>query len=100
MQKEQHQQGIGLRQQHRRATGAERGGTQHEACVRPAGSARGHGAAPPGQQACPSDTAPDSAVRVQPNCRVIGSTKIDIVSTAPPWREKPAQHVQARMTQP
>ena len=48
----------------------------------------------------PSDTAPDSAVRDQPKSRVIGSTKIDSVATAPPWREKPAQHTQTRMTQP
>ena len=48
----------------------------------------------------PSDTAPDSAVRDQPNSPVIGDTKIDSVATAPPWREKPAQHAQARMIQP
>ena len=31
--------------------------------------------------------APDSAVRVHPNSLVIGSTKIDRVATAGPWRE-------------
>ena len=48
----------------------------------------------------PSDTAPDSAVRDQPNSRVSGSTKIDKVATAGPCRAKPAQHKQARTTQP
>ena len=48
----------------------------------------------------PNDTAPDSAVRDQPKSRVIGSTKIDSVATAPPWRENPAQQAQTRMTQP
>jgi hypothetical protein len=30
----------------------------------------------------------------------MGATKIDSVATPPPAREKPAQHVQARMIQP
>ena len=32
----------------------------------------------------PSETAPDNAVRAQPNSRVNGSTKIDKVATAGP----------------
>lgn len=48
----------------------------------------------------PSETAPDKAVRDQPNSRVNGSTKIDNVATAGPWRENPTQHIQARITQP
>ena len=48
----------------------------------------------------PSDTAPDSAVRDQPNWRVIGSTKIDNVATAPPWRENPAQQALSETIQP
>ena len=48
----------------------------------------------------PSDTAPDSAVRDQPNSRDSGSTKIDNVATAGPCRENPAQHRQASTIQP
>ena len=48
----------------------------------------------------PSDTAPDKAVRDQPKSAVIGSTKMESVATAGPWRAKAAQHTQARMTQP
>ena len=40
------------------------------------------------------------AARDQPNSRVNGSTKIDNVATAGPCRAKPAQHRQARTTQP
>jgi len=39
-------------------------------------------------------------VRDQPNWCVIGSTKIDSVATAEPWRENPAAQTQARITQP
>ena len=48
----------------------------------------------------PSDTASEIAVRDQPNSLVIGSMKIDSVATAGPWRAKPAQQTQPRMTQP
>ena len=48
----------------------------------------------------PSETAPDNAVRDQPNSRVSGSTKTDNVATAPPCRENPAQHKQPSTTQP
>ena len=48
----------------------------------------------------PSDTAPESAVRDQPNSLVIGSTKMESVATAGPCRANPAQHTQARITQP
>ena len=48
----------------------------------------------------PRETAPESAVRDQPNSRVIGPTKMDSVATAGPCRAKPARHTQARMTQP
>ena len=48
----------------------------------------------------PSETAPDSAVRDQPNSDVMGSTKIDSVATAGPAREIAAQQTQARITQP
>lgn len=48
----------------------------------------------------PSDTAPESAVRDQPNSRVSGSTKIDRVATAGPCLANPAQHRQASTTQP
>jgi len=48
----------------------------------------------------PSDTAPDNAVRDQPQLLVIGSTKMDRVATAGPWRANPAQQAQARMIQP
>ncbi len=48
----------------------------------------------------PRGTAPESAVRDQPNSRVIGPTKMDSVATAGPCRAKPARHTQARMTQP
>ena len=48
----------------------------------------------------PSETAPDRAVRDQPNSCVSGSTKIDKVATAGPCRAKPAQHKHARTTQP
>ena len=48
----------------------------------------------------PNDTAPESAVRDQPNSLVIGSTKIDKVATAGPCRAKPQQHRQAKMIQP
>ncbi len=47
-----------------------------------------------------TDTAPDNAVRDQPNSRISGSTKIESVATAGPWRAKPAQHRHARTTQP
>ena len=48
----------------------------------------------------PSETAPDSAVRVQPKSWVIGATNIDSVATAPPWRANPAQQAQNSTTQP
>ena len=48
----------------------------------------------------PSETAPESAVRDQPNSVVIGSTKMESVATAGPWRANPAKHTQARITQP
>ena len=48
----------------------------------------------------PRDTAAEISVRDQPNSRVIGSTKIDSVATAEPWRENAAAHTQARITQP
>ena len=48
----------------------------------------------------PNDTAPESAVRDQSNSLVIGSTKMDRVATAGPWRAKPQQHRQAKMIQP
>ena len=48
----------------------------------------------------PKDTAPESAVRDQPNSRVNGSTKIDRVATAGPCRANPAQHKHASTTQP
>src|SRR5947209_1049978 len=48
----------------------------------------------------PNDTAPESAVRDQPNSRVNGSTKIDKVATAGPCRANPAQHKHVSTTQP
>ena len=48
----------------------------------------------------PSDTAPAIAVRDQPNSAVIGTTKIDSVATAGPWRAKPARQRQPNTTQP
>jgi hypothetical protein len=48
----------------------------------------------------PNDTAPESAVRDQPNSRVNGSTKIDKVATAGPCRANPAQHKHASTIQP
>src|SRR6185436_591738 len=48
----------------------------------------------------PTDTAAEIDVRDQLNSRVIGSTKMDNVPTAEPWRENPARHTQARITQP
>ncbi len=48
----------------------------------------------------PRETAPDNAVRDQPNSLVIGSTKIESVATAGPCRAKPAEHTHARITQP
>ena len=35
-----------------------------------------------------------------PNSLVIGTTKIDIVATAGPWRAKPVRHRQPSTTQP
>jgi hypothetical protein len=48
----------------------------------------------------PSDTAPEIAVRDQPNSPVIGATKIDSTATDEACRAKPAQHTQPRMTHP
>ena len=48
----------------------------------------------------PSDTAPDSAVRDQPNSRVNGSTNTESVATAGPCRANPAQHKHASTTHP
>jgi hypothetical protein len=47
-----------------------------------------------------SETAPESAARDQPNSRVSGSTKIESVATAGPWRANPTQHSAASTTQP
>jgi len=48
----------------------------------------------------PNDTAPEMAVRDQPNSAVMGETNTDSVATAPPCRDRPAQQAQARMIQP
>jgi hypothetical protein len=48
----------------------------------------------------PSETAPESAVRLQPNSRVSGSTKMESVATAEPWRANPTAQSAPRMTQP
>jgi hypothetical protein len=48
----------------------------------------------------PSETAPAIAARDQPNSLVMGTTKIDIVATAGPWRANPVRHRQPSTTQP
>ena len=48
----------------------------------------------------PKETAPEIAVRDQPNSVVIGVTKIDNVATAGPCRENPAKQTLINTTQP
>ena len=48
----------------------------------------------------PTETAPEMAVRDQPNSPVIGATKTESTATAAPWRAKPARQTQASTTQP
>ena len=48
----------------------------------------------------PKETAPEIAVRDQPNSVVIGVTKIDNVATAGPCRENPAKQTLINTIQP
>ena len=96
----EHRQRYGQRQRHVGEPGGQHRDAQHQPralAVQQAAKRRRSD----WRRGCrPSETAPEMAVRDQPKSVVIGETKTDSVATAPPWRERPAQQVQPRMTQP